>query len=67
MKALLRRLWFRRRLAAGAGSFYAEAQCAGWGVPPVGVDGLPTPASAPGKDKVEADGLLARFYSSQEC
>jgi hypothetical protein len=46
MKALLRRLWFRRSLAGA---------------------GLPMPASAPGKDKVEADGLLARFYSSQEC
>jgi hypothetical protein len=67
MRALLRLIGLGRRPAAGGASFYAEAQCAGWMVPPSELGTGEGPAMPQGKEKVEADGLLARFYSSQEC
>jgi hypothetical protein len=66
MASLLRRLFPRRRPdGAGAVAFYAEAELSGW---------MPMPPEA-GKARdtsstgypAEIDGLLARFYSSQEC
>ena len=65
MTSLLRRL-FRRRRSGGATAvaFYAEAELSGW---------LPMPPEAGKADdtssiaqRAEVDGLLARFYSSQE-
>jgi hypothetical protein len=64
--ALLRRL-FRPRLsdaAAAAVAFYAEAELSGWVcMPPEARKAGDIPFAQP----AEIDGLLARFYSSQEC
>ena len=66
MASLLRRLFKRRRSGGTAAvAFYAEAELSGW---------MPMPPEA-GKARdtssighpAEVDGLLARFYSSQEC
>lgn len=67
MRALVRWLRFGRRRDAGAGSFYAEAQCAGWMAPPAELGAAAEVAMPQGKKTVEAEGLLARFYSAQEC
>jgi hypothetical protein len=64
---MLRWLGLGRRRGAGAGSFYAEAQCAGWMAAPAELGAAAEAAMPQGKKTVEAEGLLARFYSAQEC
>ena len=67
MAALLRRFFHRRRSdrAAAAVALYAEAELSGWVC-------MPPEAAKTGDNRfagqpAETDGLLARFYFSQEC
>jgi len=65
MRALMRRLGFRRRSdRAGGLALYAEAQLAGWMTPP---PDLAAPGKTPRPQQVDGEAVLARFYSSQEC
>lgn len=61
----MRRLGFGQR-AEGGGvlALYAEAQLAGWVAPPPDLrpPGRPLPP-----EQADAEALLARFYSCQEC
>jgi hypothetical protein len=69
--SLLRRLGFGRHTerprllaAATALGFYAEAQMAGWVAAPAELSAAPAKAAAGNGDP---EGLLGRFYESQEC
>jgi hypothetical protein len=68
MASLLRRFFSRGSLpgAALSLSWYAEAQFAGWMPAP---DQLETRAAAArtAPESVDVEGLLGRFYASQEC
>ena len=71
---LLRRLRFGAPVDAGtvlataaAMSLYAEAQFAGWVAPPPELGARSAPASPAGAQSEDAEALLARFYSCQEC
>jgi hypothetical protein len=65
MRSWMRRLGFRPLLDGGGGlALYAEAQLAGWVAPP---PDLAAPRKAPFAQDIDAEALLARFYSSQEC
>jgi hypothetical protein len=66
LAGLLRRLFLRRAspLAAPCLSRTAEAQFAGWVVLPQDLRAEPAKAPAAARD---VEGLLSRFYESQEC
>lgn len=66
MASLLRRL-FRRRRSGGAAAvaFYAEAELSGW--MPMPAEARKAQGTSSAGEPAELDGLLARFYSSQEC
>lgn len=61
-------LWRFRWRVDEPGGAYAEAQLAGWVPTPMGLQPEQLrPALASGSHAPDAEALLARFYSAQEC
>ncbi len=54
-------------LATAALSRYAEAQFAGWVASPPELRARSAPTQAPKAESADADALVTRFYSCQEC